>query len=92
MEKKIIWSRLKNFKCPKCNSDLEASNTGQRLVGCEDEENCGFYVRKERFEKIVENLYQTGKNYKPKFGNDIENLEFLNNFDTENKKELLGDY
>lgn len=77
--KKIIWTRLKSFKCPKCNGNMITSNTGTRAVGCEDEEGCGFYMRYDVFERIVNNLYQTKPGYKPKFGDDTENLELLNN-------------
>ncbi len=77
--KKLNWSRLKNFKCPKCGQNLVTSNFGTRAVGCEDEESCGFYMKQEVFDRIVKNLYQTKEWYKPKFGDDGENLELLNN-------------
>lgn len=77
--KKLVWSRLKNFRCPKCNGSMTTAKTGTRAVGCEDEEGCGFYMRQEVFDRVVKNLYQTKPGYKPKFGDDVENLELLNN-------------
>ena|ERR1035437_1899735 len=80
-EKKLKWVRLRNFKCPKCNGDLTTANTGTRAVGCENEEGCGFYMRQEIFDRVVKNLYQAMPNYKPKFGDDIDNLTLLNNLE-----------
>lgn len=80
--KKLIWSRLKNFKCPKCNQDLISAQSGERGVGCEYEE-CNFYISQPVFDRVVENLYQTEKGYVPKFGDDMENFELLQNMDRE---------
>lgn len=81
MSKKLTWSRLKNFKCPKCAGTMTTSNTGTRAVGCEDEEGCGFYMQQHVFEKVVNSLYMTKPGYKPKFGDDMKTLELLNNLD-----------
>lgn len=79
--KKLNWNKLKDFRCPKCGGTMTTANTGTRAVGCEDEEGCGFYMRYEVFERVVKNLYQTKKGYTPKFGDDMQNLELLNNLD-----------
>lgn len=81
-QKKIVWSRLKNMRCPKCNTQLISSNFGTRAYGCEDEEGCGFYMRLEAFERVVKALYAgyADKGYKPRFGDDVSTLEFLNNY------------
>ncbi len=60
---------------------MTTANTGTRAVGCEDEEVCGFYMRYEIFERVVNSLYMTKPDYKPKFGDDIESLTLLNNLD-----------
>lgn len=81
-EKKPVWSRLLKMKCPKCNWDLISSNSGTRGIGCLDEEGCGFYMRKEAFDRVVKAMYggMGSKNYKPKFGDDVDVLSFLNNY------------
>lgn len=70
------------MRCPKCNCDLISANTGTRAIGCEDEEGCGFYMRQEAFNRVVEGLYKgyADAGYKPKFGDDVDTLEFLNNY------------
>ena len=83
MAKKLLWRRLLNMRCPKCNADLITANTGTRGVGCEDEEGCGFYMRQEVFDRVVQAIY-TGKadaGYRPQFGDDIQALDLLNNLD-----------
>lgn len=74
MKKKIVWSRLKDFRCPKCGQYMETTNTGTRAVGCVDEEGCGFWMRYEVFERVVNNLYMAKRDYRPKFGDDTDML------------------
>lgn len=76
------WNNLKNYKCPKCSSDLITNNSGnERLIGCEDEGNCGFVIRLSRFESLVKDIIagKSKKGYKPQFGDDTKNFEMLNN-------------
>lgn len=76
--KKLNWSKLKDFKCPKCGHYMTTLNSGStRAVGCEDEDNCGFWMSDPVFNRIVKNLYQTKPGYRPKFGDDMENLTLL---------------
>ncbi|HCC05013.1 TPA: hypothetical protein DEP58_01745 [Patescibacteria group bacterium] len=49
----MIWSRLKNYKCPKCNALLQDSG---QLHTCT---KCTFSINKQKFEEII-----TGKNKK----------------------------
>lgn len=86
------WNKLKSMKCPKCGGNLITNNFGSRLIGCEDEENCGFTITQTRFETLVEDIYK-GKNkkgYRPKFGDDLKNLEYLNNFDQNKADEEIN--
>ena len=77
------------MKCPKCGSDLTSSNMGTRGYGCEDDDNCGFYMTSPVFDRVVKNLYQTEKGYKPKFGDDTDNLKLLNSL---NNSEVPDEY
>lgn len=47
----MIWSRLKNFKCPKCNGQLSA------LLSCQNKK-CDFTITKDRFDRLVADLYR----------------------------------
>ncbi len=81
---KMNWNNLKNMKCPKCGYDLITNNTGSvRMIGCEDEEKCDFVIRKDRFDSLIDDIYKgkSKSSYKPQFGDDSKNLEYLNNFD-----------
>lgn len=79
--KKLKWNNLKTFKCPKCSCAMIEASAGERGVGCEDELQCGFYMRQAVFERVVNSLYLRKKNYKPKFGDDMQTLDLLNNLD-----------
>lgn len=50
----MIWSRLKNIKCPKCNTELQ---THHDYFSCLNQK-CTFKIQKNRFNAIVESLYQ----------------------------------
>lgn len=66
------WERLKNMKCPQCGKDLTraVSHTG---YGCF---NCHFTISKEKFDKIVSDLYKPKQKRCSTFE---ENLGELNN-------------
>ena len=51
---KLIWSRLKNFKCPKCNSYLKRD----QLTNGYNCSNCDFFVGRERFDNLVNSLHK----------------------------------
>lgn len=57
------------------------AHSGTRAYGCEDEDTCGFWVRAEVFDRIIGSLYMTKPDWRPKFGDDIQGLELLNNLD-----------
>lgn len=75
----MVWSRLKDFRCPKknCRQFLGTANTGTRAVGCEDEEGCGFWMRQEIFDRVVNSLYMAKPGYTPRFGDDPEMVTLI---------------
>ena len=70
--KKMIWSRLKNMKCPNCNGAM-AENTITHGIECK---KCSMFIRKDKFEQIINSLY-TGKPLPE--SNIMKNLSELNN-------------
>lgn len=46
------WSKLKQNKCPKCEKEL-SFRPGRDIFTCLE---CGFQIRKEKFEEIVKNV------------------------------------
>lgn len=54
----MIWSRLKNFKCPKCNKDLK-ERLGGRAVSCSNYPECDLMIGKERFDELVLEQYKS---------------------------------
>ena len=64
------WNALKNYKCPKCDRDLQKqfNKLGHSCTAC------GFYITPEKFDSIIVSLY------KPKrFRTEEDNLSDLNN-------------
>lgn len=53
---KPIWNRLKDMKCPRCANRIEPR--GASYVCTKD---CGFVVRKDRFDEIIKSLYNPVK-------------------------------
>jgi len=52
----MIWSRLKNNLCPKCNNLLQAKGIIDTMYEC-SKASCDFLIASERFDEIVEDLY-----------------------------------
>lgn len=50
--KKLKWSNLKSFQCPKCNEDLQKM-TDSDCYCCND---CRFIITKERYEEILKSI------------------------------------
>ena len=77
-KEKIIWDRLKNFKCPLCNSTLEETINSTNLYknslyNCSF---CEFKIGKLKFNKFVSG---GNKFYEDKETELNRNQEFLNN-------------
>lgn len=53
------WSRLKNYKCPKCNADL-AKRSETMLHKCSNAQ-CDFSITEERMQELVSDLYKPRK-------------------------------
>jgi len=54
----MIWSRLKNLKCPECNSDLIKSHNGvQEGYACSKGKYTHFFIGIEKFNRVVSDLY-----------------------------------
>jgi hypothetical protein len=66
------WNNLKNNKCPKCNSEMYHRNHAHVCVS----DDCDFTCSTEKFEEIVDSLYNGTNSY----GHSAEdNLSELNN-------------
>lgn len=52
------WKRLKDFKCPKCDADLEKN--GGLFACCNN--RCDFIVSHEKFKSLVEKMYEKREN------------------------------
>lgn len=50
----MIWSRLKNFECPKDKNVLQDNTFSDEYV-CR---KCGFHISKDRFNDIVNDIYK----------------------------------
>lgn len=70
--KKLIWSRLKDMKCPNCGNYINPTETGYECGTDGAVGHCDFKIGKERFDEVVTNLY------KPR-AKRIDNLSALNN-------------
>lgn len=61
----MIWSRLKNFRCPADNKLLyESKPAGVEMYLC-TEPFCKFMISKARFDRMVDQMYRSGKRYSP---------------------------
>jgi hypothetical protein len=83
------WSNLKSNTCPKCGSLLE--KVGIKYYGCmkrnEDKTGCPFVIKVERFNELVQNMYQ---NPRAQF-NTADNMQALNNLGHDEVKEDFSD-
>ena len=52
----MLWRRLKDFKCPKCNTQLEHQLDHDRYV-CTDKD-CDFKIGKKKFNSVVTSLHK----------------------------------
>lgn len=68
----MIWSRLKNIKCPKCNGDLTDHG---HYYKCK-KKTCDFHISTEKFNGVVKKLYLQKERGIPQYG---DNDEALNN-------------
>ena len=73
------WKALKNNRCPNCGELLVSTLPTIRETGCAtinlmECDTCDFRISKEKFEKIVNDLYKPKKNLVSK-----DNMEELNN-------------
>ena len=70
----MIWSRLKNYKCPKDNGYMNESPL-QRQHKCL---KCGYKISYEKFNEIVSDRYKN-KTKTARFVSEEENMGELNN-------------
>lgn len=49
----MIWSRLKNNKCPDCNEEL--TERDRNVIKCSV---CDFRIGMEKYEKLIADLYR----------------------------------
>jgi len=67
----LIWSRLKNLKCPKCNTDILREDDGSFVC---TKKRCSFKIELHTFDKVVSSTYKSKRyNYQQ------DNQEALNN-------------
>ena len=84
------WTNLKSVCCPKCGETLQETESGYRcseLVhpnGCATQLGCDFKISKEKFNEVVNNLYNKKPHHAPE-----DYLSALNNF---GHKEYSQDY
>lgn len=52
MNKKPIWKRLKDYKCPNCNADLKKEKAIKHKCT-----KCTFFISNTKFVQIVKGLY-----------------------------------
>ena len=72
----MIWSRLKNNCCPKCNSLLQAKGVLDTMYEC-SKTTCDFSITSARFDEIIQDMYRP-KRYQMT-PNEYDNLAGLNN-------------
>lgn len=73
-EQKLLWSRLKNMRCPKCNGGLmQDRDTG--MFNCL-QAKCDFKMSPAKFNEVVKSLYSKGMQVD---ANREDNLTALNN-------------
>ena len=72
---KPIWNRLKNFKCPLCNSDLKRSEI---FLGYKCSK-CNFSIREDTYQTMIKDMYTLRPMYKSHRQQEEENQNALNN-------------
>jgi hypothetical protein len=72
------WINLKEMKCPKCSNSLYESNGGYACAAVK----CEFYIRSERFNKIVDSMYKP-KERSTEHMSEEQRLSELNNYGRE---------
>ncbi len=50
------WQRLMHYKCPKCGLDLYKDDPGVNCSSINTPTPCGFFIKKERLEKIRQDM------------------------------------
>jgi hypothetical protein len=81
----MIWSRLKNLKCPNCNKSLEKISGLLGGYSCSSQK-CSFTISDIRFDEVVNNLYKRPPT-RVHIPTDLENSEDLNNLGLEEESE-----
>ena len=71
LNERMMWGRLKDMLCPKCNADLKAGVLSDELL-CTI---CDFRISRMKFDNVVGNLY----NPKPRTRQE-EERDFDNNW------------
>lgn len=79
------WQNLKSMKCPKCDNTLKESVGDAYFCPKLSDTSCGFSIGKEKFDKVVSDLYKP----KQKRATFEENMSALNNLD---RKEVTEDF
>lgn len=74
----LIWSRLKDMKCPKCASALKKGMLDPDYV-CE-KATCDFSIGEAKFDQVVTSLYKSRRRIE-RVPEELDNLSMLNNFD-----------
>ena len=73
-EKKLLWARLKNMRCPKDNGALTRNEeTGEFYCL---QAKCDFKMSSQRFDEVVKSLYSKGMQVN---SHREDNLTALNN-------------
>lgn len=80
----MIWSRLKNNCCPKCNNLLQAKGIIETVFEC-TKTTCDFSISESRFNEIVQDMYRPRRYQMTP--SEYDNLAALNNLGHEVVKE-----
>ena len=83
----MIWSRLKNNRCPKDNELLQAKGILDTLYEC-SKASCDFSITADRFDEIVKDMYRPKRYQVP---TEYENMAALNNLGHEVRSEDYSD-
>lgn len=73
------WNNLKNVNCPKCDNFLS-------LIKGKYVSSCGFFISKEKFDELVDKMYQN-----PRGQFNTDNSEALNNLGHDVVKDDFSD-
>lgn len=76
MPDKLIWSRLKDMKCPRCSKNVELHAIGEFAIRCtnKNKEKCDFKMRKDTFDRVINQIYSPKPVQK-----DLDTIQLLNN-------------